>query len=501
MFKQEPLTFLPGLYANRSKRSSRQRWVDGNLVRFRDGVPEQIGGWRRLTPEGAAIEGVPRDFITYRPISQIGRYGGIGTHLGYFLYNGTSIADLTPDLMVSGRVDSELGAGYGSGSYGGGGYGTARDVATIQLDASVWTTDMFGEILIGCFNTDESVWSFDITTDSKLQPVEGVTARAICVSDERHLFAFGMNGNAALVGWSDREDFSNFTPTVENRAGSYEMQATSAFQCGKRVRGFILAWTATEVFGFFPLNNSLVYGRERLSTNAGAAGPKAVAVVTDNTGETAYWMGVDNFFTFDGIVSELDCELRDYVFKDINKSQRAKFYSCTNSQYSEVWFFYCSAGSSEIDRAVILDYSRKTWSKAEISRTAWLDRGTFTAPIGLTSTGIMYEHEVGETADGEAMPSYVTSHPIMVGMGQNFADIDQFWPDMQEGSAPCRVSFITRDYAGAPDVTYGPFDFAWTDEKIDLAISCRQFQVKVAGMAGYWELGLPMISIQGGGAR
>lgn len=502
MFQQVPIKFQPGLYANRSARSSQQRWVDGNLVRFRDGVPEQIGGWVRAPTAGATILGVPREMIAFRLNNQIGRYAGIGTHRAFYLFNGSDVTDITPVSFVQGRQDTLIGAGYGAGPYGRGKYGTRRLVAGSLLDASVWTADTFGQLLLACFNFDGKVYKYDLAAaDTKLVVVPGITARAVCVSDQRHAFYFGAQGDPARVIWSDREDYTNITPSITNRAGGYNVQATSAFQCGRRVRGYVLGWTGTELFGFFPLNNTLVYGFERLGTNCGACGPQSVAVVTTSEAETAYWMGPENFFGFDGAVRELDCELRDFVFNNINRDQRAKFVARTNTKYSEIWFFYCSAGSIEIDRAVIYDYARELWTKADLSRTIWMDRGIFQNPIAMDAAGLVYEHESGDSANGTLMGSYVVSHPITIGVGQQFALVNQFWPDMQEGSKDCDLSFVTRDYPGGPDVTYGPYRFAWTDGKMDLAINARQFQFKIAGAGGKWEMGTPLLSMKGGSLR
>ena len=501
MFQQVPLRFRPGLYANRSPRSSEQRWVDGNLVRFRDGMPEQVGGWRLAEQRDGPILGLAREILAWRPNSQIGRYAFIGTHLGAYVTNGSDLDDVTPVGFAAGREHTLVGAGYGAGPYGDDLYGTRRDTSSSLLDAGLWTSDMFGEILLACFNGSGVVYDFEVGTDATLQVVAGITARALCVSDERHAFYFGMNGDPSFVGWSDREDYTNVTPAAGNRAGGYTVAATSPFQCGRRVRGYVLGWTATELFGFFPLNNSLVYGRERLGTGCGAAGPQSVAVVTDNQAETAYWMGVDAFHAFDGAVRELDCELRDYVFNDINPVQRAKFQARTNANFSEIWFWYCSAGSIEIDRAVILNYAKGTWSKANIARTCWLDSGIFAKPLALDPDGNVFEHEVGDTADGEQMGSFVLSHPLTIGVGQQLIECDGFWPDMQDGSGDCEVSFIGRDYPGGPDLTFGPDVFASTDEKLDLSISVRQLAVRIEGIDGYWELGTPLLSWQPGSGR
>jgi hypothetical protein len=501
VFQQVPLRFRPGLYANRSPRSSEQRWVDGNLVRFRDGMPEQVGGWRVAEQRDGPIVGVPREILAWRPNSQIGKYAFIGTHLGAFVTNGSDLDDVTPAGFADGREHTMAGAGYGAGVYGAGPYGTRRTVgAGLILEASVWTADMFGEVLLSCFNYDGKVYSYE-AGDAQLVEVPDITARALCVSDERHAFYFGMNGDPSFVGWSDREDYTNVTPDATNRAGGYTVAATSAFQCGRRVRGYVLGWTGTELFGFFPLNNSLVYGRERLGTKCGAAGPQSVAVVTDNQAETAYWMGIDAFHAFDGAVRELECELRDYVFTDINIVQRAKFQARTNARFSEIWFWYCSADSIEIDRAVIFNYAKGVWSKADVARTCWLDGGIFAKPLGLAADGTIYEHEVGDTADGEPMGSFVLSHPLTLGVGQRLIETDAFWPDMQDGSGDCEVTFIGRDYPGGPDLIFGPEPFASTDEKLDLAISARQLAVRIEGTEGYWELGTPLLSMKQGSGR
>jgi hypothetical protein len=501
-FIQSELAFLPGLFANRSKRGSKTRWVDGNLVRFMDGVPAQMGGWTLKAHTGVAIAGAARGIIGWRPNSQNGRFAAIGSDQGAFLYDGDNVSSITPAGFVVGLGGTILGAGYGSDRFGVGTFGTERASTGNLLDASNWTFDMFGETLIGCFSTDGHIYEFTSGTDAALIAIVGApTARAICMSDERHLFAFGADGVPGRVKWSDRENYRVWEPLETNRAGSYDLQVTSPFQCGKRVRGQILGWTQTEVFAFAPLFNASVYSRDRISTGSGCVGPQACAVVTDNTGETAYWFGRTDFFLYDGFVRTLPCELHDFVFNDVNLLQGAKFEARTNRAFKEVWFWYCSAASAEVDRAVVYNYGNQTWSKALISRLAWLDAGIFDKPLAVDAAGAIYEHESGATADGATMPSYVVSHPITVGVGQQMAELDQFWPDMQEDSTSCKVSFLTRDTPGGATTTIGPYAFNVGDGFVPLAFSTREFQVRIDGNGGKWELGVPLISMQGGSQR
>lgn len=501
-FQQSELAFQPGLFSNRSRRASKQRWVDGDLVRFRDGVPAQMGGWQRITVAGAPIVGAARGIITWRPNDQAGRYAAIGTDAGVFLYDGDRIDAITPVGFVPGQGGTVIGDGWGSGRFGEDVFGTPRGSSGNLIDASNWTFDMFGEQLLGCFSTDGLIYRFTAGEDAALSPIVGApTARAICVSDERNVFAFGADGFPGKVAWSDRENPELWEPAVTNRAGSYDLQVTSPFQCGHRCRGAILGWTQTEVFEFAPLANALVYDREKIATKAGAAGPQAVVVVTDPAGESAYWIGRDNFFIYEGYVRVLDCDLHDYVFNDINLVQSARFHTRLNAGCDEVWFWYCSASSDEVDRAVVFNFKLATWSKASIARLCWADAGVFDTPIAIDATGAMFTHETGDRADGASMASFVISHPIVVGVGQQFAEIDQFWPDMQADSAPCTVSFVCRDAPGGAAYVIGPLPFAVTDEIVPLNIATREVQIRIDGAGGKWELGLPLISMQGGSLR
>lgn len=501
MFQPQELAFQPGLYGNRSKRASKQRWVDGNLVRFRDGVPAQMGGWWKVPVTGPALTGIARGMLGWRPNNQLGRLSAIGTFNCARLFDGGSLSDITPVDLAGGRLDSVIGAGYGGTLFGTGTYGTIRTGLTV-LSASTWTMDMFGEILLACFSGDQKIRRYQQGTDTLLVTIGAApTAQAVCVSNERHVFAFGAAGNPRLVQWSDRESLTTWTPASTNRAGSYEMQTSSLFQLGLRVRGQVIAWTQTECFVFFPLNNALVYGRETLSERTGVAGPLAACVVTEPGGENAYWISVDAFYVYDGAVRRLNCDLQDYVFKDINLVQRAKFVAAPNIEFGEIRFWYCSAASTEIDRCVVYCFENQTWTKANIARTSWLDRRIFDKPIAVDTSGYIYEHEAGDTADGATMDSFVLSHPLTIGSGQQFIDIDGFWPDLDPLSSGASLTIVGRDYPGAPDQTFGPYTFTVGTEKIDLSISVRQAQMKISGTGGYWELGLPMLSSQPGSER
>jgi hypothetical protein len=492
------LPFPPGLYSNRTRRASR-RFTDGNLVRFPDGYPEQMGGWTSPAVTGVAIAGRARDMVAWRVST--GRMAAIGTNEGAFSYDGGTVKNITPAGFVAGRPDSLVGVGFGAGLYGGGTYGTPRALTGITSNAASWTLDLWGTDLVACYTDSGKIYDWTPGVDETMQLVANApTCRAIVVSDERHLFAIGTGAAGDGVDWSDQENNTVWTPTATNKAGGYTLAITSPFQCGRRVRGQVLAWTQTELFGFAPLTSSLVYSRDRLGTNCGVAGPQAACVVTDNQAETAYWMGVSNFYAFDGVVRTLPCDLHEYVFGDLNTLQRVKFHARPNTRHNEVWFFYCSAASNEIDRAVVFDYQQGTWTKAALSRLVWCDAGVYDLPLAIDATGTIYQHEDGETADGQPMPSFITS-PLLQANQAQVAHLLSLWPDMEAGSGTMALTITGRFYPHGEPESFGPYLFDGTTTRVELAVALREFQLKFDAVAGHWALGEMQIEMQGGGLR
>ena len=93
-------------------------------------------------------------------------------------------------------------------------------------------------------------------------------------------------------------------------------------------------------------------------------------------------MGQENFFYFDGnSVQVLECDVHDYVFGDFNSAQQSKVWAFAIGPNNEVWWFYCSESSLEIDRYVAYDYREKHWLIGNLSRTAGANRGVFAYPF------------------------------------------------------------------------------------------------------------------------
>ena len=145
-----------------------------------------------------------------------------------------------------------------------------------------------------------------------------------------------------------------------------------------------------------------MYSFQRIGTNCGAVS-RLSAVATD---QGAFWFGAESFHYFDGnSVQTLNCDVHDYVFNDFNSSQQSKVWGMVNGAHSEIWWFYCSAGSTEIDRYVAYDFKDSHWLIGNLSRTSGVSRGVFAYPFMAqhnTKSDIM-NHELGFNYDSASI--------------------------------------------------------------------------------------------------
>ena len=92
------LQFRPGINRDSTSYTNEGGWVDCDKVRFRNGFPETIGGWEKLTV--AQTTGVPRALHTWTALDGES-FIGVGTNLKAQLLNGTQLFDITPIRLTT----------------------------------------------------------------------------------------------------------------------------------------------------------------------------------------------------------------------------------------------------------------------------------------------------------------------------------------------------------------------------------------------------------------
>ena len=489
-----PLKIPPGVYRNGTEYQSAGRWFDANLVRWYENTLRPIGGWRKKS--ATAMTGSCRGILTWRSNSG-GRYIAMGTHSKLYVMDENAVLkDITPTGFTAGRASAVSGTGYGYNTYGSFAYGVARpDVGTVAL-ATTWSLDSWGEYLVGCSDTDGKLyeWQLGFATPTLAAVITNAPTgcAALLSTAERFLFALGASSNGRLVKWSDQEVNTTWTPLATNQAGDFEINTSGSLKCGKRVKGINLLFTDVDVHTASYVGLPYVYAFERVGSGCGVISAQSVAAIDS----AAMWMSRSGFWIFDGYVKPMPCDVSDYVFQNMNYNQASKVYAVHNSKYGEVWWFYPSSASNEVDSYVTYNYRENHWNIGVMGRTAGTDRGVFTNPIMVDASGYIYEHEVGYAYDSGSV--YAESGPMEIGNGDNIMSVRQVIPDEQT-LGEVQISFKTRFYPMDTEYTYGPYSAAIPT---DVRFSGRQVKIRYTGaVLEDWRVGVNRIEAVAAGKR
>lgn len=403
-----------------------------------------------------------------------------------------------------GTKDASTNFGYSDGGYSNGGYSSSTVGTT--MPPRVWALSPYGQQLLAA-PYGGAIYIWDPTIGGRAYPLYGAPATVLWmfVTPERFVFALGINGQLMQLAWPDQSDYTNWISLPTNTANSgRQLQSGSYMVGGIAVRdGVSLVFTNTALYPFTYSGDNNVYDDSIASDGCGLAGPLAVNTVAG----TAFWMGISEFWMWNGVVSPMGSDdIRDFVFQNINLAQSYKFVCATNIAKKEVWFFYVSAGSSEIDSYIIFHLDQACWSKGTVLlRTSWIDRGLFLTPIATDANGYIYNQESGNDSAGQAMNSYIQYSPVSISKGSVNQDVFCLIPDFERQKGNLTLSVLTQEYPEDPPTVYGPYIMAADDStpRIDLRVAGKMVGYEMTSnvIGGDWRLGLPTIELQPAGAR
>jgi hypothetical protein len=350
----------------------------------------------------------------------------------------------------------------------------------------------------------------------------------LTVSDtSRFIIVFGTNDynsgvlDPMLIRWSNQDDIYNWTPDATNQAGFTRLSHGSEIVTTVQTRQEIVVFTDSSIYSLQYLGPPYVWAPQLLGDNISIISPNAAVIASG----IVYWMGVDKFYMYDGRVQTLNCDLRRFVFQDLNQGQSLQVCCGTNEGFNEVWWFYPSANSTQNDKYVIYNYFEKIWYYGTIGRTAWLDSGLRDYPIGATYSYNLVNHEQGlnngQTTDVTAISAYISSSEFDIGDGHNFGFIWRVLPDLTfEDSVsdtqgnPASVTMtlygLANSGSGVTSTATQPVSksstYVITEQftgMIFTRLRGRQMIFKISSnqIGTAWQLGAPRIDIRPDGRR
>ena len=426
--------------------------------------------------------------------------------------------------------------GWGAGTWGGGAWGVG---GASQSGIRIWTQNNFGEDLV--FGPrGGGIYLWDATAGvstpgvnikylwgaSNVPTVQNYTF----ISDiNRFVFAFGCDdiGSAVqdpmLIRWSDQESLVDWTPSATTQAGSVRLSHGSEIVTALQTRQEIVVFTDSALYSLQYVGAPIVWGTQLLGDNISIIAQNAATVASG----VVYWMGVDKFYKYDGRVLTLRCDLRQYIYSDINMGQSQQVFAGTNEGFNEVWWFYCSANSTVVDKYVIYNYAEDIWYYGTLGRTAWLDSGLRDYPLAATYSYNLVNHEEGvdDNETGTTLPiaASIGSSEFDIDDGHNFGFIWRVLPDITfrgstDGTDPQVTmtlipmqnsgsgSNIPPSLGGTDNATVQRIANATIEEftgQIYVRVRGRQmiFEVSSNRIGTQWQLGAPRFDIKSDGRR
>jgi hypothetical protein len=420
--------------------------------------------------------------------------------------------------------------GWGASFWGSGTWG----VGTSSLDSlRLWSANNFGEDLVyGPRGGNIYYWdaTAGVTTRGvAIETLPGATdppiiQNFIFVSDTyRFVICFGCNDvlsatqDPMLIRWSDQESVVNWSPAATNQAGSIRLSHGSEIISALQTRQEIVVWTDTSLYSLQYLGAPLVWGSQLMGDNLSIMGPNAAAIGSG----IVFWMGKDKFYAYSGRVETLNCDLRRYVFSDINLSQNQQVFAGTNEGFNEIWWFYCSSNSTTINRYVVYNYAEKVWHYGTMARTAWIDVSLRDYPQAATYSYNLVNHELGnddnETGTPVAINSYIESSEFDIQDGHNLGFVYRILPDITfEGSSTSSPQVTMtlipmmnsgsgynnpQSVSGNSSATVARTSTSVIEQftgQVYVRVRGRQmiFKIESTDLGSAWQLGAPRIDIR-----
>lgn len=381
--KPFPIRSMPGIQRD-GTRLAAQAYSDGLWCRFQRGLPKKIGGYITLT------DSLPEKVYGMDSYAQA---GVIYQHLGSTTFltqiransigNFTGQSDRTPAVGFAPNPNNVWQFSFLADASGGNAQIVAHPGQNLaEIDNTFETQFFIGDVSLP-----------GVLVQSGLDPQSGG-----CVALYPYLVTYG---NFGRVDISDESDLT--VPPVD-----------SAFVTGSKiVKGLTLRGGGGGPAGIFWSLDSLI--RATFNSANPADGIFAFDTITDDISVLSsrgiiqdlgiyYWVGVDRFFMFNGVVREIPNEMcSNFFFDNLNFSQRQKVFAFKVPRYGEIWWCFPKGNATECNHAVVLNRNAGYWFDTPLPNSGRSDgvfAKTYNKPFmagidAVAATYKLWQHETG----------------------------------------------------------------------------------------------------------
>jgi len=574
------LDISPGVYSDETDTGATGTWKDCDLIRFKNGLVQSLGGWKKKTLTGSAITGTPRNVHDWSALDTT-KYMALGTEKRlYIIETSLVVTNITPiratgaltdpfhtstagafdpngsskkffkvndvshgctlgDIVEFDSFTSPVGGitvngafevvniidvnnytcrgaedatstvaggggsgnftyeitvgsgttgfvvGYGTGPYGAETYGTPRTVSTFTTELRTWSLGNWGEDLIASPRGGKIyVWDHSVGLGTRATAIANApltNLHVIVSSENRQLISLGAHNGTTndplFIAWCDNEDFDTWTPAANNNAGTKRLDSGSTIVTGIQTRVGILILTDISAHIMQPLSGAEVFSFREIGTGISIAGPQAGA---DANG-IVYFMGLTNFFVYDGVLRVLPCPNWTRVYDDLNTSQGFGVFCSHSKNFNEVWWFYPSVSKFQNDKYMVYNYVENIWYFGDLDRSSYHDFSPFFRfPYGWDADGNLFTHEDGEDDDTSAMKSFIESSGMSIQEADQVMHVSKLIPDFDRITGSVSVLLKGRKQPQRPQFEKGPYTATGATSEMGVRIRARYLALRIA---------------------
>lgn len=491
------LDVTPGVNTELTETANRGGWSASNLIRFVHGRPEKLGGWQKVSE--TPMVGACRQMHWWSDLDGLA-WLAAGTNEKLYVTRGGILYDISPAGLPPGRLSSSP--------------------STTPFALRVWSLDNFGQNLIGV-PSGHGLYAW-------IPPNTGVHATLVSEAPdfnqgvfvampERIAVAYGSAADLAtqqdplLIRWSDQSDYTEWTVSTTNQAGSFRLPRGSRIVGALQIPLTGLIFTDLDVWSMRYIGFPLIFSISQVASNCGLIAQGAAVIL----GSIPYWMSGHGFYRMgSGGAEQIPCAVWDIVFRDLDTQNQDKCIAASDYHFGEIFFFYPSAsgGTGEIDSYVKFNIAENLWDYGKLARTGWTDDnkpgdGAPGTPFGADLNGFIQQHDLGNDADGEPMTG-VFIRSAYVDMKDGAAEMvaNRLIPDFKwEGDNPSvTVKVLFRNFPGDAPTIAGPFTITPETNFVSvgtltpipvLGVRGREVAIEINSNApgSWWRYGTPRL--------
>ncbi len=198
-----------------------------------------------------------------------------------------------------------------------------------------------------------------------------------CVMIHPYLFVYGNNGLIQNCGAGNFQDWVSATSNSNN------------VSTGKIVKGLPLRGGTASPAGLFWALDALIRVSFSPTTASGSTLYWSYDLISSQSSIMSsqsvieydgiyYWIGVDRFLAYQGVVQEIPNGInQNHFFDHINLAQRQKVWASKVPRWGEIWWFYPRDDATECNDAIIYNVREKAWYDAGMALGSRRSSGTF----------------------------------------------------------------------------------------------------------------------------